>query len=93
LLREILEETGLTIRIGGLIDVAEFIEREAKGGTPAHFVLIDFSTHWVEGQARAASDVAECGWFTPKEAIGRVLWDETQRMIRASARRVWNINL
>src|SRR5437868_13406207 len=65
LMREIREETGLAVHLAGLIDVAEFIERDEAGVTAAHFVLVDFSTDWVSGDACAASDVAECGWLDP----------------------------
>ena len=91
--REIGEETGLTVRISGLIDVAEFIERDAEGRTSSHFVLVDFSAHWAEGEASPASDVEECGWVAPVDALKRVRWDETRRIIRLSARHVWDMEL
>jgi 8-oxo-dGTP diphosphatase len=93
LLREILEETGLVIRVAELIDVAEIIERDAEGEIATHFVLIDFSAHWVEGESFAASDAAECCWGAPRTALDQVSWDETRRIIRASAQDLWNLRL
>jgi 8-oxo-dGTP diphosphatase len=86
LTREIREETGLEVEIAGLIDVAELIEAR-------HYVLIDFTAHWRGGEACAASDAAACGWFAPAEALSRVSWDETRRIIRLSALQAWNIKI
>lgn len=93
LLREIREETGLTIQIAGLIDAVDAVEQDAQGAILLHYVLIDFSAHWTAGDACAASDAAECGWLSPVEALERVRWQETRRIIRASARQVWNLDL
>jgi 8-oxo-dGTP diphosphatase len=93
LAREVAEETGLTISIEGLIDVVDFMERNASGGVTAHYVLIDYSARWVSGDASPASDVAECEWFTPDEALARVSWEETRRIIRTSASRMWHLEL
>ena len=93
LLREIHEETGLTVRIAALIDVVDAIQRDEQGAILLHYVLVDFSAHWVAGEACAASDAAECGWLTPPEALERVQWMETRRIIRESARQVWNLKL
>jgi 8-oxo-dGTP diphosphatase len=93
LAREVAEETGLTISVGGLIDVVDFVERDASGVVSAHYVLIDFSARWVSGKASPASDVSECGWFAPAEALAHVSWDETRRIIRTSARDLWQREL
>jgi 8-oxo-dGTP diphosphatase len=91
LVREVAEETGLTVTIERLIDVVDFMESDAGGALSAHYLLIDFSARWIAGEACAASDVAECGWFSPEEALKRVNWDETRRIIRESARQLWQI--
>jgi len=91
LVREVAEETGLTIAIDKLIDVVDFVERDAAGTVTAHYLLIDFTARWIAGEARATSDLAECGWFSPEKAMKRVSWDETRRIIRESARRLWQI--
>lgn len=93
LLREIREETGLAVRIRSLIDVAEFIEGEEADTAAVHFVLIDFSAEWIRGEARADSDVSECGWVAPRDALARVEWEETRRIIRLSARQMWEVEL
>ena len=91
--REVAEETGLAVRIEGLIDAVDFIERNDAGSVAAHFVLIDFSALGEHGEARAGGDAAECGWFSPGEALARVAWEETRRVIRLSARAMWKLFL
>jgi len=93
LIREVAEETGLTVGIEGLIDAVDLVDRDPDGAVSAHYVLINFSARWIAGEACAASDAAECGWFSPEEALKRVNWDETRRVIRESARRLWQIEL
>ena len=86
LLREVREETGLDIEIGGLIDVVDLVTRDESGSIHHHYVLIDFATRYVSGELCAASDAAEARWV-PYAGIGRYpLWTETRRIIDASAR-------
>jgi 8-oxo-dGTP diphosphatase len=93
LLREVAEETSLTIAIAGLVDVVDLIEQDANRGVAAHYVLVDFSARWQAGESCAGSDVAECGWFAPADAVALVAWAETRRVIRASARELWQLEL
>ncbi len=93
LAREVAEETGLAIAIEGLIDVVDFVERDAGGGVSVHYVLIDFSARWTSGEPHAGSDASECTWLSPAEAIARVSWDETRRIIGLSARQLWQLEL
>ena len=87
LAREVMEETGLAIETGELIDAVDAI------GAGFHYVIVDFSAHWRGGEAKAASDVVDCEWVTPEEALSLVNWDETRRIIRASAKQVWGMEI
>jgi len=93
LVREMEEETGLTVEVAGLIDVVDLIERDVEGALTAHYVLIDFSARWLRGEACAGSDAADCAWFAPADALARVNWEETRRIIRESARQLWQFQL
>lgn len=74
-LRELQEETGITARITRLIDVVDSIMEDQ------HYVLIDFEAEWISGEPVAADD-AEAAEFVPvKEALQRVSWDRTRRVI------------
>jgi 8-oxo-dGTP diphosphatase len=74
-LRELQEETGITARITRLIDVVDSIMEDQ------HYVLIDFEAEWISGEPVAADD-AEAAEFVPvKEALQRVSWDRTRKVI------------
>jgi 8-oxo-dGTP diphosphatase len=86
LLREVREETGLTVEIENLIDVVDSITRDPMGAVLRHYVLIDFTARHVAGALRCGSDAAEARWV-PYGGIGEyALWTETRRIIDTSAR-------
>ena len=58
-LRELMEETGVTVRLGPLADVVDVIRRGAGGELTAHYVLAVFLGAWVSGEPVAGSDAAE----------------------------------
>lgn len=78
LARELHEETGITARIGGLVDVFQSIT--AHG----HFVMIDYACHWEAGEPVAGDDALEAGFFTMEEALEKISWDETRDVITRS---------
>lgn len=65
--REILEETGITIKAGDCIYVFDFIERDSEEKIKFHYVIIDFAADYVAGVPRAADDALEAGWFSAGE--------------------------
>lgn len=78
-LRELKEETGVTARITGLINVVDSIMDDA------HYVLIDFEAEWIAGEPVAADDAEEAAFFPLAEALEKVSWDETRRVITPRA--------
>jgi ADP-ribose pyrophosphatase YjhB (NUDIX family) len=60
--REVLEETGLRVRVKQVVEVFDSIIPDAAGRTEFHYVLIDFLCVPIEGELRAGSDVAEVVW-------------------------------
>lgn len=83
-LRELAEETGVTARITGLIDVVDGIFTEAG----LHYVLIDYAAEWVSGGPIAGDDALEAR-FVPLDQVEALIdWSETRRIIAlAGARR------
>lgn len=82
-LRELFEETGVTAEILGLIDVVD-------GLFPAddrHYVLIDYAARWTAGEPRPGDDAADAVFLPLDEALARVDWDETRRIIRDAQER------
>jgi 8-oxo-dGTP diphosphatase len=75
-LRELKEETGVEARITGIIDVVDSIM------DGQHYVLIDFEAEWTSGEPVAADDAMAAEFVPVEEAMRRVDWDETRRVIK-----------
>ena len=86
LVREVREETGLIVEIGGLIDVVDAVTRNAAGEVLRHYVLVDFVTRPVGGELSAGSDAAEARWVSSRDLTEYSLWSETRRIIEAAVR-------
>ena len=84
--REGMEETGVTICLGPIIDVIDTIHRDAVGRIVTHFTLTDFAATWVAGEPVAGDDAMNAVWVSHDAALERVVWAETKRMIRESRR-------
>jgi 8-oxo-dGTP diphosphatase len=74
--RELLEETGIEVRVGALIEVFERINVDGDGKTRYHFVVLDYLCEAVRGEARAGSDVSDVAWASPSE-LGEYSVSET----------------
>ena len=63
IVREVLEETGLIVVPGGIIEILDRITPdEASGRVRYHYVLIDFVCHVTGGALCGASDAEEVRW-------------------------------
>jgi 8-oxo-dGTP diphosphatase len=65
--REMLEETGLDIEVGPVIEVFDRITRDERGEVRYHFVLVDYLCWPIGGELRASSDVADARFVDPAE--------------------------
>ena len=84
-LRELKEETGLTARLIGLVDVVDGIfTSRTSGDVTRHFVLFDYAAVWVSGEPVAGDDAAHAEWISPMRLAELELWDETRRIIEAA---------
>lgn len=79
-LRELAEETGVQARLIGLVDVVDGIFPDAG----RHYVLIDYAAVWTGGEVVAGDDAAEAAFVPFDEALSRVDWDETRRILIAA---------
>jgi 8-oxo-dGTP diphosphatase len=86
LVREVHEETGLSVEIAGLIDVVDLLTRDDAGNVTRHYVLIDFAARLTGGDLCAGSDAAEARWVPYAQLANYALWSETRRIIDASLR-------
>jgi ADP-ribose pyrophosphatase YjhB (NUDIX family) len=62
--REVREETGLTVLPGLIVEVVDRIVRDDGDCIRYHYVLIDFMCSRVEGELRAGSDAEDATWVS-----------------------------
>jgi 8-oxo-dGTP diphosphatase len=65
--REILEETGITIRAGAPVYSFDFLERDEKGQIRFHYVVIDMLGDYISGEAKGDDDALDARWVSPEE--------------------------
>lgn len=84
-LRELHEETGVSARLIGLVDVVDAIFTSRRTGEPSrHYLLFDYAAIWEAGEPLAGDDAAHAEWISPDRLNGLGLWDETRRIIEAA---------
>ena len=65
--REALEETGLVVEAGEVLEVLDRIVRDAEGRIQFHYVLIDFLCQPIGGELRAGGDAEDARWISAGE--------------------------
>jgi 8-oxo-dGTP diphosphatase len=65
--REMLEETGLEVEVGPVIEVFDRITRDEEGKVRYHFVLVDYLCWPIGGALQPASDVADAAFVDPAD--------------------------
>ena len=68
--REMVEETGLQVAVGPVIEVFDRITHDAEGRVQYHYVLVDYLCWPVEGTLQAGSDVDAAVWADVSELSG-----------------------
>jgi 8-oxo-dGTP diphosphatase len=84
--REVMEETGVQIDLGPIIDVIDTIRRDDDGRIRTHYTLVDFAATWVSGDPVAGDDAMNAEFVPFEDALARLTWSETARVIRESRR-------
>ena len=80
--REIMEETGLAVRILGIAAVLERIYRDPEGLIPYHYVLVDFLCDCEGGEVRPASDISAARFVPLADLENYDLPDFTATVVR-----------
>ena len=65
--REMLEETGLVVEVGPVVEVFDRITRDEDGRVRYHYVLVDYLCWPVSGSLRAGGDVADAVLAEPAD--------------------------
>jgi ADP-ribose pyrophosphatase YjhB (NUDIX family) len=84
--REMLEETGLEVEVGPVIDVFDRIVLDEVRRVRYHFVLVDYLCWPVSGSLRAASDVEAAVLAAPDDLIQYDLTEKATEVIDRALR-------
>ena len=80
--REALEETGMDVEPGEVLDVFDSIFTDPLGRTEYHYVLIDYLCRAVSGEAQAGSDVSDVRWVAPEALPAMGLRASIEQVVR-----------
>jgi len=80
--REALEETGLVIEAGEVLEVVDRIISDPDGKTRYHFVLVDFLCKRMSGDPRAGGDASDVRWVNNEELATLKINDTATAVIR-----------
>ncbi len=79
--REVREECGVEIEVGGVAGVFEPVTLDEEGRIEYHYVVIDFWARHVGGEACAGDDAAGVAWATMDEIESYVLMPESLQVV------------
>jgi ADP-ribose pyrophosphatase len=65
--REVLEETGITVRAGESVFAFDSIVRDPEGRVRFHYVIVDLMAEYVSGEVQAGDDAGDAAWLTAEE--------------------------
>jgi len=80
--REVLEETGIEVEPGDVLDVFDSIFTDPSGRTQYHYVLIDYLCRPVGGVPLAGSDVSDVRWVAAEALSAMALRPSVEQVIR-----------
>src|SRR5262245_43774977 len=81
LVRELLEETGLAVEIGPVVEVLDRIERTPDGRVEYHFVIIDYVCYASGAAPIFASDADEGRWVRREDLARYRVTDKATSVI------------
>ena len=85
--REVLEETGITLEVGPIVEVLARLSRDVEGRVEHHFVLIDFVARPLGGELEGASDADDAAWVPMADLVAYEVAAITIGVIRKAASR------
>jgi 8-oxo-dGTP diphosphatase len=83
-IREVREETALTIEPLGLAGYREAIARDRDGRIERHFVILPFAARWLAGDIALNEELAEARWLVPGELAGLKTTEGLADIVRAA---------
>ena len=67
LMREVREETGLTIEPLAMAGFRESIVRDSQDRVERHFVILCFAARWIAGEPVLSHELSEARWLVPSQ--------------------------
>jgi 8-oxo-dGTP diphosphatase len=80
--RELKEETGVSVRVAGLLEIYEKVLRDSDNRAQYHFVILDYICEFVEGVAEAAGDVTDAEWVSEADLEKMQLTSAALRVVK-----------
>jgi len=81
LIREVLEETGVTVKPTRLITFLDSIHRDDDGGVRYHYVLFEYLCEYISGEVSPSSDAPDARWVNLGELDSLDIMPSTRRFI------------
>jgi ADP-ribose pyrophosphatase YjhB (NUDIX family) len=69
-MREVMEETSLTVDPVALAGHRDVVVRDEEGRVHRHFVVLPFAARWVAGEFTPSEELAEGFWVNPRDIAG-----------------------
>ena len=83
-LREVREETGLTVRLAGFVTHQEVLHVGAGGRTERHYVICVFAAQWDGGEPTITEEASEYRWADPGTLDGLRVTDGLAAIVGAA---------
>lgn len=83
--RELLEETGVTVRAGEPVYAFDAIERDSADRVVFHYAVVDLLATYVSGGPRAMDDAADARWLAAAEIDLANTSDVTVKLLKKLA--------
>lgn len=71
--REVMEELGIPVEIGGLVTTFEPIYYDSEGKVEYHYVVLEYWAHYLSGTPIAQDDAGACAWVNAEDLASYAL--------------------
>lgn len=87
-IREVAEETGLSVEPVAIAGYREAVARDADGRVERHFVIIAFAARWRSGEPVLNAELDHYCWLDPEAVAGLATTDGLAPIVAAARERL-----